>query len=213
MRPVLVLGFLLCLGANTVALAATELETDNLFGGLNARWASSWALGDLDGDKKIDLVSARPGLREAQGYAHEVRVHFGGPFENGSFTFHGRSARIQLSIRDLDGDEDRDIVILEGRSSGVVGVWLNDGAGHFHEGNVADFRAILEGSSGASLRPPAFDSGPNSAIFEPGLDPADLTPLVLGPEPALARMDRESTSPLSNTHCADSRSRAPPVQA
>jgi hypothetical protein len=208
-RPLL----LLCFAANAVALAASDLDTDNLFRGLNSRWASSWALGDLDGDRKIDLVSARPGLRDGQGYAHEVSVHFGGPFEEGSFTFHGRAARIRLSIRDIDGDQDRDIVILEARSSGVLGVWLNDGFGHFHEGDIANFRAARGDRDSAALEFPAFDRDPFTAIFEQSIDPADLTVLAFEPEPALERIDCESGSAFRNIHRADCRSRAPPVKA
>ena len=207
-RPLL----LLCLAANAVSAAASNLDTDNLFRGLNSRWASSWALGDLDGDRKIDLVSARPALRDGQGYAHEVSVRFGGPFENGSFTFHRRDARIRLSIRDLDGDQDSDIVILEARSPGVLGVWLNDGFGHFHEGDIADFRSTLGDRGPAALQFPVFDCDPFSAIFEQSIDPADLIVLVFEPEPALEGIDCESGFALRNIHRADCRSRAPPTK-
>lgn len=209
MRPLL----LLCFAARAVSAAAPSLDTDNLFGGLNSRWASSWALGDLDGDRKIDLVSARPALRDSQGYTHEVSVRFGGPFENGSFTFHGRDASIRLSIRDIDGDQDRDIVILQARSSGVLGVWLNDGSGHFHEGDVANFRTALSNRDSAAFDVPALDRDPSSAIFEQNIDPADLAAVAFNPEPALERIDRESGSAFRNIHRANCRSRAPPVHA
>ena len=39
-----------------------------------------------------------------------------------------------LLVRDVDGDNDRDLLILEPGSRRPVGVWLNDGAGHFTEG-------------------------------------------------------------------------------
>jgi hypothetical protein len=208
-RPLL----LLCFAANAVLLTASGLEDNNQFRGLNSSLASGWALGDLDGDRKIDLVSARPGLRDGQGYAHEVSVRFGGPFEKSSFTFHGRVASIRLSIRDLDGDQDRDIVILEAQSSGVLGVWLNDGLGHFHEGDIANFRGALGDPDPATLYSPAFDRDPFSAIFEQSIDPADLIALVFEPEPALERINCESGSALRNIHRADCRSRAPPVRA
>jgi len=208
-RPLL----LLCFAANTVSAAAPSLDAENLFGGLNSRWASSWALGDLDGDRKIDLVSARPGLRDSQGYAHEVSVRFTGPFKNGSFTFHGRDASIRLSIRDVDGDQDHDIVILRARSSGVVGVWLNDGSGHFHEGDIANFRTDLSNRESAAFEFPALDREPSSAIFEQNIDPADLIAVALKPEPALERIDSESGSAFRNIHRANCRSRAPPVHA
>lgn len=201
---------LLCFAANAVSLAASKLDTDNLFQGPNSRWASSWALGDLDGDRKIDLIFARPALRDGQGYAHEVSVRFGGPFENSTFTIHGHDARIRLSIRDLDGDQDRDIVIMEACSAGVLGVWLNDGFGHFHEGDIADFRTALGDRGPATLQFPVFDQDPFSAIFEQSIDPAELIVLIFEPEPALEAIDCESGFALRNIHRADCRSRAPP---
>ena len=174
---------LLCFAAN--AAAASSPDTVNLFRGLNSRWASSWALGDLDGDRTIDLVSARPSLRDSRGYAHEVSVRFSGPIENGSFTFHGRDASIRLSVRDIDGDQDRDIVILQARSSRVLGVWLNDGSGHFHEGDVANFRTALSNRDSAAFEFPALDRDPPTAIFEQNIDPADLAAVGFRPEPAV----------------------------
>jgi hypothetical protein len=64
-------------------------------------------------------------------------------------------AKIELSSRDVDGDQDRDLVILEPVSRKPIGVWINDGAGVFHEGNLADFQALLgRGSSSSSMLPP-----------------------------------------------------------
>ena len=208
-RPLL----LFCFAANALLAAAPSLDTDNLFRGGNSRWASSWALGDLDGDRKNDLVSARPALRDSQGYTHEVSVRLSGPFEDGSFTFHGGDASIRLSIRDIDGDQDRDIVVLQARSSGVLGVWLNDGSGHFHQGDAANFRTALSSRDSATFEFPALDPDPSSAIFEQNVDPADLTALGFTPEPAVESIDRESGPAFRNNHRANCRSRAPPVHA
>jgi hypothetical protein len=60
-----------------------------------------------------------------------------------------------LSTRDVDGDQDSDLVILQPVSGEPIAVWINDGAGLFHEGNLADFQALLgQGRSSSSLRPP-----------------------------------------------------------
>ena len=204
---------LLCFASNAALLTASGLEENNRFQALNSSLSSGWALGYLDGDRKIDLVSARPGLRDGQGFAHEVSVRLSGPFGKSSFTFHGHVASIRLSIRDLDGDQDRDIVILGAQSSGVLGVWLNDGLGHFHEGDVANFRSALGDPDPATLYSPAFDRDPFSAIFEQSIDPAELIPLVIEPELALEKINCESSSTLGNIHRAHCRSRAPPLKA
>ena len=115
---------------------------------------SGWVLADLNGDQKVDLATARSGGHDASGYAQEVRITLGA-FHQTSFHFLSPGATIELSSQDVDGDQDRDLVILEPLSREPIGVWINDGAGLFHEGNLADFRALLgQGRSSSSLLSP-----------------------------------------------------------
>ena len=111
-------------------------------------------LADLNGDQNVDLAKARSGGHDAGGYAQEVRITLGA-FEQTSFRFLSPGATVELSSRDVDGDQDRDLVILEPLSREPIGVWINDGAGLFHEGNLADFEALLgHGRSSQSLLAP-----------------------------------------------------------
>jgi hypothetical protein len=115
---------------------------------------SGWVLSDLNGDQTADLATARSGHHEARGYAQEVRITLG-ISQDTSFRFFSPGAKIELSSRDVDGDKDRDLVILEPVSRVPIGVWINDGAGLFHEGNLADFEALLgHGRSPAGLVAP-----------------------------------------------------------
>jgi len=104
--------------------------------------ASGWSLADLDGDRVADLADAGPGLREGSRYVHRVQIdlsHSG----IASFDVRGASASIRLSLRDIDGDHDRDLVVFEPSSALPVAVWLNDGAGHFTEADLHSYaRAI-----------------------------------------------------------------------
>ena len=201
---------ILYLAANAVTFAALPPGADNPFRGLNFPWVSSWALGDLNGDQKIDVVTTRPGRRDSQGYSHEVDVRLGGSPEKGSFTFRGPSARVRLSIRDLDGDHDWDIVILEASSPEALGVWLNDGLGNFHEGDVAKFRTALSGRNSPALWLPKQDNDPAAAIFERRIDPAVLDTLAIEREPGLETVDWETSPQRGQAHCSNRRSRAPP---
>jgi hypothetical protein len=115
---------------------------------------SGWVLSDLNGDQRADLATARSGSHDSKGYAQEVRISLGA-FQQTSFQFSSPGARIELSSRDIDGDEDRDLVILEPISREPIGVWINNGAGLFHQGNLADFRGLLgRGRSPSSVLPP-----------------------------------------------------------
>jgi hypothetical protein len=115
----------------------------------------SWAVSDMNGDKIADLASAGPGRREGAEYAREISVNLAGA-EKSQFTVRSPGAFIQLSLRDIDGDHDRDLIIVEPWSRRAIGVWLNDGRGHFKEGNLAKYAPALgqlpPQSAGSSIR-------------------------------------------------------------
>jgi hypothetical protein len=96
----------------------------------------------MNGDKVADLASAGPGRREGTEYAREISVRLAGA-GNSQFTVRSPGAAIQLSLRDIDGDHDRDLIIVEPWSRQAIGIWLNDGRGHFEEGNLAKYAPAL----------------------------------------------------------------------
>ena len=143
-------GLLLLAAAGSVLAASTH----DLPSALDSPAVSGWVLADLNGDQSVDLATARSGRHDAKGYAQEVRVTLGA-FRQTSFHFLSPGATVELSSQDVDGDQDRDLVILEPVSRNPIGVWINDGQGLFHEGNLADFEALLgHGRSSQSLLPP-----------------------------------------------------------
>jgi hypothetical protein len=127
---------------SAAGFAAPKPDLD-VFRGLNSPWVSGWALADFDGDSQIDVATATSGRHDADGYAHEVSLRLSG-VPPSSFIFRDRYAKVRLSARDMDGDDDRDLLILEASSMQPVGIWLNDGSGHFDEGDLADFRDALQ---------------------------------------------------------------------
>jgi hypothetical protein len=144
----------IALAGAALQLTAAGLGADDLPILPNAPSQSGWVLADLDGDQKADLATARSGRHDANGYAQEVRITLGA-FQQTSFRFLSPGATVELSSRDVDGDQDRDLVILEPVSGEPIGVWINNGAGLFHEGNLADFEALLgHGRSSHSLLAP-----------------------------------------------------------
>jgi len=140
---------LLALAGSGLAVSAHDLPSP-----LDFPAVSGWVLADLNGDQNVDLATARSGRHDANGYSQEVRITLGA-FQQTSFRFLSPGATVELTSRDVDGDDDRDLVILEPLSRQPIGVWINNGAGLFHEGNLADFRALLghERSSSNLLSP------------------------------------------------------------
>ena len=145
---------LAALAGSGLCLAATAPTVHDLPSALDSPSVSGWVLSDLNGDHNADLATARSGRHDARGYAQEVKISLGA-FEQTSFHFSSPGAKVELSSRDVDGDDDADLVILEPLSREPIGVWINDGAGLFHEGNLSDFEALLgHGRSSTSLLAP-----------------------------------------------------------
>lgn len=92
---------------------------------------------DLDGDRQTDFATAGASRRDGPDYVQEISFRFSA-FERDTITVRTRVAGVRLIARDLDGDADRDLV-LEALNREPIAVLLNDGDGHFHEADLADY--------------------------------------------------------------------------
>lgn len=173
---------------------------------------SGWVLADLNGDDNVDLATARSERRDTGGYAQEVRVKLGA-FEQTSFRFQSPSARIELDSRDLDGDQDSDLVILEPLSREPIGVWINDGTGSFHEGRLADFAAQLGRERPSSRLFAPFHRVALLAISEERLQLALPAVVATATRCTLELLAPRSDLPRQAPAVSTSRTRAPPTQA
>jgi hypothetical protein len=90
-----------------------------------ARWASSLAAGDLDGDEDLDLAVADRDAKVVSGWLNDG----GAGFSPGT-TLPARGAPVSLAAGDLDGDGDVDLTYV---GQGVAAAWalINDGHGDF----------------------------------------------------------------------------------
>ncbi len=126
------------------------VSTHDLPSALDSPAVSGWVLADLNGDQSVDLATAQSGRHDANGYAQEVRVTLGA-FQQTSFRFLSPGATVELSSQDVDGDDDGDLVVFEPLSSQPIGVWINDGAGTFHEGRLGGLPEALERAPGVGM--------------------------------------------------------------
>jgi len=131
--PVLALAWL----TNAPATAGDGV-TANL---LTSPAAAPSVMADFDGDHKLDLATL--------GEPHQIQVQLGTP-QFPIFTLLIRPSTNRLSARDLDGDQDRDLV-LESPINVPLEVWINDGAGNFHVGDLEKFRFQLSHDDPRSL--------------------------------------------------------------
>jgi hypothetical protein len=207
----LAIRLLLALTSGGLCLAAAAPPVHDLPSAVDAPGVSGWVLSDLNGDQNADLATARSGRHDARGYTQEVRITLGA-FRQTSFHFLSPGAKIELSSRDIDGDQDRDLVILEPVSREPIGVWINDGEGLFHEGNLADFEALLgHGRSSSSLLPP-HQRLPLLAISEERIQLAVPAILISATSGILELVAPRSELPRQELFQSDFRPRAPPAR-
>ena len=169
---------------------------------------SGWVMADLNGDHHLDVATARSALRGAAGYSQEVRVTLGASQQT-SFRFDSSSSIVELSSQDVDGDHDGDLVAFEPLSSQPIAVWLNDGAGSFHEGHLADFRKLWSEHPGPAWRA-RFEDSPAVGISDERTQSIALLPAIVAPEPlSRATALLQVLSRRDGCH-SDFRPRAPP---
>ena len=200
----------LVLTGSGVSLAAGNQNpsTIDLPSRISSTAVSGWVLTDFDGDRNADLATARSASHTASGYSQEVRVTLGS-LRQSSFRFVSSGATVELSSRDVDGDNDRDLVVFESLSSQPIGVWLNDGAGSFHEGRLADFRKLWSEQPGPAWRARAG----HHALF--AVSPERTQSLVslaaaTAPELTAGRLARHKEPARREPRSSDFRPRAPP---
>jgi hypothetical protein len=169
---------------------------------------SGWVLADLNGDQNVDVATALPGRHDANGYTQEVRITLGA-FQQTSFHFQSRGATVELSSVDVDGDHDGDLVVFEPLSSQPIGVWINDGAGSFHEGRLADFRKLWSEQPGPAWRA-SFERLALQAISEDRTQSITPPAAIAAPEPIVASPIWQNESARQDARRSDFRPRAPP---
>ena len=200
--------FLLLAAGSVIQASAAGTGDHRLPVPSSAPSVSGWVLADLNGDQQIDLASASSGLSDDGGYAQEVRVTMGA-FRETSFHFQSRGSTVELSSRDVDGDHDGDLIVFEPLSSQPIGVWLNDGAGSFHEAPLGAFRALWGNRRGSSWLE-RIERLPLPAVSEDRTQAA-VPPVVLAaPGDSFAAPILPDSSLIRNPWRGHSRTRGPP---
>jgi len=169
----------------------------------------SGILGDFDGDRRPDLAVARSSGKDQYQIQIFLSAEPGTAFELSSVPPGG----LHLTAKDVDGDLDLDLVITTALGRQPIGVWINDGHGHFTQrtgaADLAGIRPDVETGFTSPDAPPqqalSYLVSQAGWLFESG---AASTPVlnclrVLSPVP----IDRRES------HCLNAASllRAPPL--
>lgn len=95
---------------------------------------SSTAVADFNADGRPDLAVANHlGTRGSAAYRIDVQLSNGA---RQSISFSSTLRGLHVAAVDVDNDHDLDLVVTPLLGRGVVGVWLNDGAGNFRRGDT-----------------------------------------------------------------------------
>jgi len=132
-------------------------------------WAT--AIGDFNDDGTPDVVVADHVGRRADRYAYRLEFSLSGAAPADVF-FESTADALTITTVDIDHDNDLDIVAGRPMNGGTVGVWLNDGRGHFTAADVRRFPSAI----GAHQR------------IEAGNRPADPGVVVASPRPQQSRL-------------------------
>jgi hypothetical protein len=94
-------------------------------------------------------------------------------------------------------------------SSQPIAVWINDGAGSFHEGRLADFRKLWSEQPGSAWRI-RFQRLALPAISEERTQSLTPSAAITAPEPTVTGRIWQSESAGPQARRSDFRPRAPP---
>ena len=93
---------------------------------------SGWLLTDLNGDHTPDFATGQRLGRTTDGYLYRVQLQLSSDASSSSFTvFHNNALGLRIIAVDIDGDNDTDLIISDRFFRNHIGIWLNEGKGHF----------------------------------------------------------------------------------
>ena len=195
-------------GPGWSALSAVEGVSAFRLGTAGRPFAWSTAVGDLNADGRPDYAVADLIGRVGGGFEYSVQFAISGR-ESQFISFNSQDAALSIALRDVDHDQDLDVVVSTVLSPSVVRVWLNDGRGTFSEtssrGVSPEWRAgpsLATDPAGSTATAGSTSRRPREA---PGVASGPSIPLV-----TLAKPSESGPECLIASVRGPRRSRAPP---
>ena len=97
---------------------------------------------DFDGDMKPDVI-----VRTTAGKGYVLQIHFSTQIPSASLVFDGAGPGMRIVSRDLNRDNDEDLIVTNCTSPIPVAVFLGDGKGHFQPENPWNYIPVGLNSS------------------------------------------------------------------
>ena len=127
----------------------------------NAARPFGWStvIGDFDTDGKPDVAVADQIGHRAGIYAYRIELAMSGRAADG-VTFESEHDAITISVSDVDRDCDLDIIVRHPLSGETIGLWLNDGHGHFTFADTLKLPAAFQAGQTVGAEDTAIDLVP-----------------------------------------------------
>jgi len=125
--------------------AADAVRSDRTpfrLGDAAAPFSWSTVVGDFNADGRADVAVADHLGTRSGAYAYRLEFSISGQ-ERHDVTFESSRDAITIRLADVDRDNDLDVIVGTPLSGEIVGIWLNDGHGHFTAGDVRQIPAAL----------------------------------------------------------------------
>jgi VCBS repeat protein len=129
--------------ASAQTTASSVIKTPHIVlraGTAAAPFGASTVITDFDADGAPDVAIADRTIRNGSHYRIEVRLS-GGSTQTVSFL--STKGALRIAAADLDNDHDQDLIVTPVLSGEIVGIWVNDGTGHFARGRDAPDRSSV----------------------------------------------------------------------
>jgi hypothetical protein len=108
---------------------------------------SRFIFADLDGDKQPDLALVETQSQHSSRTNYSIRLKFSQGAES-AIPVNGPVGGLRLVARDVNGDDNLDLVVTSNLDNGFVEVLLNDGSGNFSVASPGSYSALETEPSG-----------------------------------------------------------------
>jgi hypothetical protein len=170
------------------------------------------AAADLDGDDQADGAILLDSKWIGDHNNIKIQLHFTGR-PNTELSLESTGQALTVRASDIDRDGDNDLVVEDAFTHKPLHVWINEGHGDFHEGNIQDYPSLaLEADK--QLQSPC--NQPDCVLFwvppQRGFEVSMITVHLLGRPPSTGKsLDPSISSSLMSRIRASRSSRAPPL--
>jgi FG-GAP repeat len=131
----------------------------------------STAIADFDRDGRPDVAVADHLGRHDGAYAYRIEFLLAGR-PSAAVVFESTADAVTIQTVDVDHDDDLDIVVGRALGGDAVGVWLNDGRGHFTAADSNALPSVLHAADTLTSSDPSLDPVTLGSLSRRGHDAA-----------------------------------------